>query len=49
MLIEGVLAVIALVAVGYVGGDKLQYLLKNGGPVNVFADGVGTLDRKSVV
>ena len=46
MLIEGVLAVIALVAVGYVGGDKLQYLLKNGGPVNVFADGVGTFMTK---
>ena len=42
MLLEGVLAVVAVVAVGYVGGDKLTDLLKHGGPVNVFADGVGT-------
>lgn len=41
MLIEGVLAVIAIIAAGYVGGDKLAELLKAGGPVNVFADGVG--------
>lgn len=42
MLLEGVLAVVSVVAVGYVGGDKLTTLLKAGGPVNVFADGVGT-------
>ncbi len=42
MLLEGVLAVVSVVAVGYVGGDKLTELLKAGGPVNVFADGVGT-------
>ena len=42
MLLEGVLATVAVVAVGYVGGDKLTELLKAGGPVNVFADGVGT-------
>lgn len=41
MLIEGVLAVIAIIAAGYVGGDRLAELLKAGGPVNVFADGVG--------
>ena len=46
MLLEGVLAVVAVVAVGYVGGDKLTELLKNGGPVNVFADGVGTFMTK---
>lgn len=42
MLIEGVLAVIAVIAAGYIGGDKLAALLKSGGPVNVFADGIGT-------
>lgn len=42
MLLEGVLAVVSVVAVGYIGGDKLTELLKAGGPVNVFADGVGT-------
>lgn len=42
MLLEGVLATVAVVAVGYVGGDKLADLLQHGGPVNVFADGVGT-------
>lgn len=42
MLLEGVLATVAVVAVGYVGSDKLTDLLKHGGPVNVFADGVGT-------
>lgn len=46
MLLEGVLAVVAVVAVGYVGGDKLHELLKSGGPVNVFADGVGTFMTK---
>lgn len=46
MLLEGVLAVVAVVAVGYVGGDKLTDLLKHGGPVNVFADGVGTFMTK---
>lgn len=42
MLIEGVLAIVAVIAVGYVGSDKLIDLLKHGGPVNVFADGIGT-------
>lgn len=42
MLLEGVLAVVAVIAAGYIGGDKLTELLKAGGPVNVFADGVGT-------
>ena len=42
MLLEGVLAVVSVIAAGYVGGDKLTELLKAGGPVNVFADGVGT-------
>ncbi len=46
MLIEGVLAVVAVIAAGYVGGDKLAELLKSGGPVNVFSDGVGTFMTK---
>ncbi|GAU75809.1 carbon starvation protein A [Fusibacter sp. 3D3] len=42
MLIEGVLAVIAIITAGYIGADKFADLLANGGPVNVFADGLGT-------
>lgn len=41
MLIEGVLAVIALITAAYIGADKLAELSKAGGPTNVFADGVG--------
>ncbi|MFD3158504.1 carbon starvation protein A [Haloimpatiens sp. FM7330] len=41
MLIEGVLATIAIITAGYIGADKLGVLLKNGGPVNVFSDGLG--------
>lgn len=46
MLIEAVLAVIAVIAVGYLGSDKFLELLKHGGPVNVFADGIGTFMTK---
>jgi len=42
MLIECVLAVIALITAAYIGGDRLSELLANGGPVNVFSDGLGT-------
>ncbi len=42
MLIEGVLAVIAIITAGYIGADKLALLLDNGGPVNVFSNGLGT-------
>ena len=42
MLIEGVLATIALITAAYIGKDKLAELLANGGPVNVFSEGVGT-------
>ncbi|MBZ4653923.1 MAG: carbon starvation protein CstA [Peptococcaceae bacterium] len=42
MLIEGVLALIALTTAAYVAGPKLAELLKAGGPINVFSDGVGT-------
>ncbi len=42
MLIEGVLALIALTTAAYVASPKLAELLKAGGPINVFSDGVGT-------
>jgi len=45
MLIEGVLAVIALVTAAYVSHGDLTELLK-GGPVNVFSNGVGTFMSK---
>lgn len=45
MLIEGVLAVIALVTAAYVSNGELTELLK-GGPVNVFSSGVGTFMSK---
>ncbi|MFZ5943502.1 MAG: carbon starvation protein A [Bacillota bacterium] len=41
MLVEGVLAIVALITAAYVAGPKLAELLKAGGPINVFADGVG--------
>jgi len=41
MLIEGVLATLAIVTAGYIGADKLADLLANGGPVNVFSNGLG--------
>lgn len=40
MLIEGILALVAIITAAYVAGPKLTELLK-GGPINVFADGVG--------
>jgi len=42
MLIECVLAVIALITAGVLAGDKLAELLNAGGPVAVFSNGVGT-------
>lgn len=41
MLIEGVLATIAIITATYLGADKFAELLGNGGPVNVFSDGLG--------
>lgn len=41
MLIEGVLAVIAIVTAAYLSKERLGELLAAGGPVNVFADGLG--------
>jgi carbon starvation protein len=45
MLIEGVLAVIALTSAAYLSKTDLSDLLK-GGPVNVFSSGVGTFMAK---
>ena len=42
MLIEGVLATIAIITATYLGADNFADLLANGGPVNVFSDGLGT-------
>lgn len=41
MLIECVLAVVAIITAAYLTKDKLGDLLKAGGPVNVFSDGIG--------
>lgn len=40
MLIEGVLAVIALITAAYISGGELSRLME-GGPTNVFATGIG--------
>lgn len=45
MLIEGVLATVALITAAYVSNGELTELLK-GGPVNVFSSGVGTFMSK---
>ena len=42
MLIEGLLAICAIISVAYVSADKLPELLKNGGPVNAFPQGTAT-------
>ncbi len=42
MLIEGLLAICAIISVAYVAADKLPVLLKQGGPVNAFAQGTAT-------
>lgn len=41
MLIECVLAVIAIITAAYLSKEKLAELLAAGGPVNVFSDGIG--------
>lgn len=41
MLIEGVLATIAIITAAYIGADKFAELAGNGGPTNVFSDGIG--------
>lgn len=45
MLVEGVLAVVALITAAYVSQGELSTLLE-GGPVNVFSDGVGVFMSK---
>ena len=45
MLIEGVLAVVALITAAYISGGELTELLK-GGPANVFSSGVGSFMTK---
>ncbi|SHH32165.1 carbon starvation CstA family protein [Tepidibacter thalassicus] len=40
MLIESLLAIIAIITATYLGADKLKELLAQGGPINVFADGI---------
>lgn len=42
MLIEGLLAICAIISVAYVSADKLPALLKAGGPVNAFSQGTAT-------
>jgi len=46
MLIECVLAVIALITAGYVTQGEFGELLANGGPINVFSEGIGTFMTK---
>lgn len=41
MLIEGVLATIAIITAGYLTAGNLGDLLSNGGPINVFSSGLG--------
>lgn len=40
MLIEGLLAIVALITVAYISNAQFGDLLKNGGPVNVFSEGI---------
>ncbi|RDY24698.1 carbon starvation protein A [Romboutsia maritimum] len=40
MLIEGLLAIVALITVAYISHGDFTNLLKNGGPVNVFSEGI---------
>ncbi len=42
MLIEGLLAICAIISVAYVAADQLPALLKGGGPANAFAHGIAT-------
>ncbi|MBO3443142.1 carbon starvation protein A [Clostridium sp. CCUG 7971] len=40
MLIEGLLAIVALITVAYISNAQFGDLLSNGGPVNVFSEGI---------
>lgn len=46
MLVECVLAVIAIITAAYVTKDKFAELAAAGGPVNVFSDGIGVFMSK---
>ncbi|MCT4605722.1 MAG: carbon starvation protein A [Marinisporobacter sp.] len=46
MLIECVLAVIAIITAAYISKEKLAELAGAGGPVNVFSDGIGVFMSK---
>ncbi len=40
MLVEGLLAIVALITVAYISNKQFGNLLGNGGPVNVFSEGI---------
>ncbi|CEP88283.1 carbon starvation CstA family protein [Paraclostridium sordellii] len=40
MLIESLLAIVALITVAYISNKQFGSLLRNGGPVNVFSEGI---------
>lgn len=40
MLVEGLLAIVALITVAYISNGDFNNLLSNGGPVNVFSEGI---------
>lgn len=46
MLIEGVLAVVAIITAAYLTKEGLAETLGNGGPINVFATGLGNFMEK---
>lgn len=46
MLIEGVLAVVAIITAAYLTKDGLAEALGNGGPINVFSAGLGNFMEK---
>jgi len=46
MLIEGIVAVVALITAAYLPVDQFNALLKNGGPVNVFSNGIAVFMQK---
>lgn len=41
MLIEGVLAIIAIITASYIAKNEYTLLMKDGGPINVFSNGLG--------
>lgn len=42
MLVEGLLAIVSLITVAYISKGDFANLLKNGGPVNVFSEGIAS-------